>query len=88
MEEKPTEWSSKKPSLEEWEERDAWVLGLIVYNTKNSVGASEHLADEPSRPFVMHTNVVHANKTDTHSQTVHRFQISVDIQAITRKMME
>ena len=35
---KPTEWSSKNPSLEEWEERDAWTLGLIVYNTKNPVG--------------------------------------------------
>ena len=34
MEEKPTEWSSKTPSLEEWEERDAWALGLIIYNTK------------------------------------------------------
>lgn len=35
---KPTEWPSKSPSLEEWEERDAWTLGLIVYNTRNSVG--------------------------------------------------
>ncbi|KNZ81001.1 hypothetical protein J132_03295, partial [Termitomyces sp. J132] len=32
------EWSSKSPSLEEWEERDAWTLGLIIYNTKNPVG--------------------------------------------------
>lgn len=28
----------KTPSLEEWEERDAWALGLIIYNTKNPVG--------------------------------------------------
>ena len=35
---KPTEWSSKNPSLEEWEERDAWTLGLVIYNTKNPVG--------------------------------------------------
>ncbi|KAG5350847.1 hypothetical protein C0989_009035 [Termitomyces sp. Mn162] len=35
---KPTEWHSKTPSLEEWEERDAWALGLIIYNTKNLVG--------------------------------------------------
>lgn len=38
VEVKPTEWSSKTPSLEEWEERDAWTLGLIIYNTKNPVG--------------------------------------------------
>lgn len=37
-EQRPTEWSSKQPSLEEWEERDAWALGLIIYNTKNPVG--------------------------------------------------
>ncbi|KAG6860646.1 hypothetical protein C0995_009067 [Termitomyces sp. Mi166 len=36
MEIKPTEWSSKSP--EEWEKRDAWALGLIIYNTKNPVG--------------------------------------------------
>lgn len=35
---KGTEWTSKTPSLEEWEERDAWALGLIIYNTKNPVG--------------------------------------------------
>ena len=34
----PTEWSSRHLSLEEWEERDAWALGLIIYNTKNPVG--------------------------------------------------
>ncbi|KAG6808660.1 hypothetical protein H0H92_003355, partial [Tricholoma furcatifolium] len=38
VEQKPTEWQSKSPSLEEWEERDAWTLGLIIYNTKNPVG--------------------------------------------------
>ncbi|KAG5719221.1 hypothetical protein E4T56_gene13428 [Termitomyces sp. T112] len=36
--EKHTEWSSRFPSEEEWEERDAWTLGLIIYNTKNPVG--------------------------------------------------
>lgn len=36
--EKPTEWFSKTPSIEEWEERDAWALGLIIYNTKNPIG--------------------------------------------------
>ncbi|KAG6815247.1 hypothetical protein H0H87_003618, partial [Tephrocybe sp. NHM501043] len=35
---KPSEWSSKTPSLEEWEERDAWMLELIIYNTKNPIG--------------------------------------------------
>ncbi|KAG6886836.1 hypothetical protein C0992_002096 [Termitomyces sp. T32_za158] len=38
LEIKVTEWSSKTPSLEEWEERDAWALGLLIYNTKNLVG--------------------------------------------------
>lgn len=38
IEAKSTEWSSRYPSLEEWEERDAWTLGLIIYNTKNPVG--------------------------------------------------
>ncbi|KNZ82284.1 hypothetical protein J132_03800 [Termitomyces sp. J132] len=35
---KATEWSSRTPSIEEWEERDAWALGLIIYNTKNPIG--------------------------------------------------
>ncbi|KAG6876219.1 hypothetical protein C0993_004897 [Termitomyces sp. T159_Od127] len=34
---KSTEWLSTSRSLEEWEERDAWALGLIIYNTKNPV---------------------------------------------------
>ncbi|KAF5375858.1 hypothetical protein D9615_008280 [Tricholomella constricta] len=34
----PTEWVSTSPSLEEWEIRDAWALGLIIYNTKNPIG--------------------------------------------------
>ena len=38
METKATEWSLMHPSLEEWEERDMWALGLIIYNTKNLVG--------------------------------------------------
>ena len=35
---KTMEWSLRHPSLKEWEERDAWSLGLIIYNTKNPVG--------------------------------------------------
>lgn len=31
---------SKYPFLKEWKEKDAWVLGLIVYNTKNPVDLS------------------------------------------------
>ncbi|KAG6863832.1 hypothetical protein C0991_002812 [Blastosporella zonata] len=34
----PTTWSSLSPSAKEWEIRDAWALGLVVYNTKNPVG--------------------------------------------------
>ncbi|KAG6871147.1 hypothetical protein C0995_007768 [Termitomyces sp. Mi166 len=34
---KATEWSSRTPSIEEWEERDVWALGLIIYNTKNPI---------------------------------------------------
>ena len=32
-----TEWYSKTPSLEEWEVRDAWALGLLIFNTLNPV---------------------------------------------------
>ncbi|KAG6856009.1 hypothetical protein H0H87_008452 [Tephrocybe sp. NHM501043] len=32
---KATEWSSNNPFIEEWDEHDAWELGLIIYNTKN-----------------------------------------------------
>jgi len=32
-----TEWYSKTPSLEEWEVRDAWALGLLIFNTMNPV---------------------------------------------------
>ncbi|GLB45565.1 hypothetical protein LshimejAT787_2400230 [Lyophyllum shimeji] len=34
----PTDWTSTSPSVEEWGVRDAWVLALITYNTKNPVG--------------------------------------------------
>ncbi|KAG6815922.1 hypothetical protein H0H87_010147 [Tephrocybe sp. NHM501043] len=27
---KATEWLSSTPSVEEWDERDAWALGLII----------------------------------------------------------
>jgi len=32
-----TEWYSKTPSLEEWKVRDAWALGLLIFNTMNPV---------------------------------------------------
>ena len=32
-----TEWYSKTPSLDEWEVRDAWALGLLIFNTTNPV---------------------------------------------------
>jgi len=36
----PTEipWSSTSPSLEEWTNRDAWTIGLLLFNTKDAVG--------------------------------------------------
>ena len=36
----PTEttWSSTSPSLEEWTNRDAWTMGLLLFNTKDAVG--------------------------------------------------
>ncbi|KAF5368208.1 hypothetical protein D9615_010532 [Tricholomella constricta] len=34
----PTELSSPTPSPEEWDARDAWLLALITYNTKNPIG--------------------------------------------------
>lgn len=33
-----TPWPSPTPSPDEWRARDAWVLGLIVFNVKNPVG--------------------------------------------------
>ncbi|KAG5336845.1 hypothetical protein C0989_011783 [Termitomyces sp. Mn162] len=41
MDEKPAEttaWTSRNPSAEEWDLRDAWTLGLIIYNCRNPVG--------------------------------------------------
>ena len=32
-----TEWYSKTPSPEEWEVRDAWALGLLIFNIMNPV---------------------------------------------------
>jgi len=32
-----TEWYSKTPSLEEWKVRDAWALGLLIFNTMNPI---------------------------------------------------
>ena len=34
----PTAWMSKTPSDDEWELRDAWTMGLLIYNIKNPVG--------------------------------------------------
>lgn len=34
---KLTEWFSKDPFIEEWEERDTWASELIIYNTKNPI---------------------------------------------------
>ena len=31
------EWYSKIPSPKEWEVRDAWALGLLIFNTMNSI---------------------------------------------------
>ena len=31
----PTDWYSTTPSLQEWDIRDAWTTGLILYNIKN-----------------------------------------------------
>ncbi|KAG6867200.1 hypothetical protein C0993_005814 [Termitomyces sp. T159_Od127] len=31
-------WFSENPSADDWDLRDAWTLGLIVYNCKNPVG--------------------------------------------------
>jgi len=36
----PTEtpWSSTLPSLKEWTNRNAWTMGLLLFNTKDAVG--------------------------------------------------
>lgn len=33
-----TDWPSLNPSPQEWDIRDAWTLGLIIYNCKNPIG--------------------------------------------------
>jgi len=33
-----TPWSSTSLSLEEWTNRDAWTMGLLLFNTKDAVG--------------------------------------------------
>ena len=33
-----TRWQSLTPSEDEWDSRDNWVRGLLLYNTKNPVG--------------------------------------------------
>ena len=42
---KSTEWSLRYLSLEEWEERDTWTLGLIIYNTRNPVSLGIKMDD-------------------------------------------
>ncbi|KIJ31596.1 hypothetical protein M422DRAFT_81570, partial [Sphaerobolus stellatus SS14] len=34
----PTTWPSKSPSGDEWTTRDAWIMGMIVFNSLNPVG--------------------------------------------------
>ncbi len=38
-----TEWMSKSPSINEWTIRDAWIIGLLLYNTKNPIGLGMNL---------------------------------------------
>jgi len=33
-----TSWDSNIPSLNEWKARDAWTLGLLIFNTRNPAG--------------------------------------------------
>ncbi len=38
-----TEWMSMRPSINEWILRDAWIMGLLLYNTKNPIGLGMNL---------------------------------------------
>jgi len=52
-----TEWSSASPSVQEWDQRDAWVLGLLQYNTKNPIGLGVKLDGSAAQAWKSLTDI-------------------------------
>jgi hypothetical protein len=48
-------WESTTPSLTEWKVRDAWALGLLVYNTIDPVGLGINISGVDEIPRVIHS---------------------------------
>jgi len=62
------EWYSKTPSLEEWEVRDAWALGLLIFNTMNPIALGV---------------VTIKTATDTWTSLTQNYAITTDMVAVT-----
>jgi hypothetical protein len=50
-------WGSKKPSQDEWEQRNAYAQGLIALNVKNPVGHGVNLAGTAAESWKSLTDI-------------------------------
>ena len=50
---KPTMWTSRSPSLDEWEMRDGWVLSLMVYNAINPISVGMDMSKSAAENWKM-----------------------------------
>ena len=50
-----TKWKSLNPSEDEWESRDNWVKGLLIYNTKNPVGLGIKIKGMAAEAWISYT---------------------------------
>jgi len=54
----PTEtlWDSETPSLKKWKARDAWTLGLLLFNTKNPTGLGINIDSTAAEAWTSYIN--------------------------------
>jgi len=49
-----TKWQSLIPSEDEWESRDNWVKGLLIYNTKNPIGLGIKIKETAAKAWAFY----------------------------------
>ncbi|KIJ38943.1 hypothetical protein M422DRAFT_175844 [Sphaerobolus stellatus SS14] len=53
----PTTWPSKLPSTDEWTTRDAWVMGLIIFNSINPIGIGINMSGSAAKAWKLITDL-------------------------------
>lgn len=51
-----TPWDSANPSTKEWAIRDAWAIGLLIFNTKNPVGLGINIDGTAAEAWTSYIN--------------------------------